>query len=244
MPRETKSIWKWQAWEAEIAAGALIVGDQLSFRTSLLYRHGAPCSDREHVFGLENDDGSFQFSVVPGENSVTVVTSYLPTGEAEWERFERSTPVEWKDTQFNSRRAWIVCSVCANPVNRAFISVKALAGSLLCRRCAGVRYWTQDASLLDRLAARVDALRIQLNGEAVRGITGLPLPPRPRGMHQTTYLRLTYEIVILEGDLSDELRKRAYEVIEEHSAELGIALGKIQRWRAMSGPHSPLGAYE
>lgn len=176
-----------------------------SLLVSELYYKGAPRRDVIVKRDASTEAGAFTFSLLAGEDAVSNTVCFRPCFEDEWERFERVASVEWTGCEFGSRRAWIVCSRCAGRAARAFISCAALAGELLCHRCAGFRYPSQNRAPWERLSTRIDKIRSELGGLPTRGQPDVPLPQRPRGMHQTTYFRRIQELKLLEAELEDLL---------------------------------------
>ena len=76
---------------------------------------------------------------------------------------------------------------------------------LLCRSCAGLTYVSQRQPPYTRKFARLEAARKRLGADV-----GLryPPPPKPKGMHWSTYERLRRELVEAESDYYDEVALR------------------------------------
>jgi hypothetical protein len=194
---------------------APIQGEPVSLQVSSLYERGVPLSDREHVFRTTTDDGHFIFTVIPGEHSVTVVTGWhdLGTSRYDSERSERSTRLIWVTWGYG-RRPYVLCW-CGGRVSRAFITTNRPAhGMLVCHRCAGARYSSQDSFPEARLEERSNGLRVRLrsNSEAYD-----PIPSKPSRMHWRTYHRIKAELVAVEEELA---RRREVEL-----ESLDIAFG-------------------
>jgi hypothetical protein len=190
---------------------AKTVHDAPSILVSALYVKGAPRDSVMVEDELVTADGTLRVLVVPGENEVTAVAIW-PRGSRQPGRVEHSAKVEWQDWRFNSRRPWVLCSWCGRRCARIFLSRTALAGSLVCRRCAGVRYKSQDYNQRERLLARRDELLKQLGaGPAELGLMRVPVPRRPSGMHYRRYDALVSELEeiqqVLHALLGEVLRQ-------------------------------------
>jgi hypothetical protein len=196
-------------------------------RVSSLYRQGVPQDHVEHTLTQRTKAGEFRFSLIPGEDSIFVNTWWRPPDADDWKRLERRTKVEWVDWSFGSRRPFVVCPGCERRVSRAFITTAVLAGTLICHRCAGVRYRSQDAPLAPRLAERADSIRVRLGGSSVHGRTGEPAPAKPPRMHWRTYDRLTTELLELEVLLKELERVRMLNTLGEAYASRQWALERF-----------------
>jgi hypothetical protein len=179
---------------------ASVRGAHVSLRVSSLYEFGEPLNDREHVFETTTDDGHFVFTVIPGDESIMVVTGWRDHGAPrnEGERTERRTRLIWEPWGYGAR-PFVICW-CGKRVSRAFITTNRPAeGMLVCHRCAGARYVSQDSFPEARLEVRSQGLRARL-----RSNTGPyePIPEKPPRMHWRTYNRLKDELVIVEDELA------------------------------------------
>lgn len=95
----------------------------------------------------------------------------------------------WSDTQFGGRRPWFCCPRCGRRSAILFISA-----TVACRKCLGIRHRSQNERASDRAIRRIDFLRDKLRWEP-GFLNGSQW--RPKGMHWSTYARLTGEYEIL-----------------------------------------------
>ena len=128
--------------------------------------------------------------------------------------------VSWTPLNFGGERPWLHCANvgCQRRCRRLFLDDPYF----VCRQCANVRYPSQlgeNARRAQRLE-RAKRLRVSIGGEPV---LGAPFPPRPKGMHRTTFLRIFGEILQIERAESARVEKVA------RDAEHG--LGRLRdRW--------------
>jgi hypothetical protein len=128
---------------------AELVHEHPSILVSELYEKGAPRAvvmERQ----LLTPDGPLKVMITPGEDAVTSVAVW-PRGQQRPQRVARRAKVEWQPWRFGSRRPWVHCEWCGRRCSRLFLALQVLAGSLLCHKCAGVRYRSQDLSRRERL---------------------------------------------------------------------------------------------
>jgi hypothetical protein len=221
---------------------ASVIGDFTSFWVADMYRRGAPQAEDRMILSARGPDGAlFRFAAVPEPDLIRLEATFIEPFSSRWDRFEPAhVDVEWVDWSFNSRRPYALCEGCSRRMSRAFIVVRGLHAYVYCRNCAGARYCSQDAPIIDYLCARIDAARIRLGGVPTFGKVGTPLPPRPKGMWSRTYQRLTTEIVVLEGMLSEEYDQNARALATKAMALAANAEAKIARWSAIAGPYPPV----
>jgi hypothetical protein len=187
---------------------ASVRGEPVSLRVSSLYELGVPLNEREHVVKTTTDEGHFVFTVIPGDESITVVSEWRELGASRYdaeisERSTRLTLVPWG----YGHRPYVLCW-CGSRVSRAFITTNRPAhGMLVCHRCAGARYESQDSFPQARLEERSDGLRLRLRSNS--GAYG-PIPKKPPRMHWRTYNGLRDELVAVEEELA-----RLYEAEKE-----------------------------
>lgn len=209
---------------------APVRGEPISLQVSSLYERGAPRDDQEHVFATTTDDGHFEFNVIPEHETIKVVTGWRELGASihEAERSERRTRLVWVPWGYGKRpyvRCW-----CGARVSRAFITTNPPAqGMLVCHRCAGARYESQDSFPQARLEERSDGLRVRL-----RSNSGAydPIPEKPPRMHWRTYDRLKEELVAVEHDLAQLLRAEQDAVdkaFAEHHPDYDTALNILRQ---------------
>jgi hypothetical protein len=110
-------------------------------------------------------------------------------GATEWKSIEQRVPITWTVCHFGGQRPWFICSVYSGGRycgRRA--AVLFAAGELFaCRRCYGLAYASQQEAPRDRSLSRAQKIRMQLGGSPS---LLEPFPPKPRGMHTQTYMRL------------------------------------------------------
>lgn len=191
-------------------AGALVVGDPPEVKVSSLYRRGEPRGQFviEHVCNM----GAFKFTVAPEENGVKIATAWRPPYSIGEEKHLYVSDVEWVPWHFDSRRPYIDCCRCLGRVTRAFLTTDEPFGRLYCRRCARVRYRSQDhLSHVDRLIQRRDAIRARL-GAPSGGALEPRVPDKPRGMHRKTYDRHIADLYAVQVELAQAIE----EATEEH----------------------------
>lgn len=93
---------------------------------------------------------------------------------------------------YGGMRLWFVCPGCRRRC--------AILYPLYCRKCCHGRYRSELSSPLDRLLQKACRLCERLGEMEWRGL-GHPLPPRPRGMHQTTYEGIVEQL----GEIEDQV---------------------------------------
>lgn len=151
---------------------------------------------------LVNDPG-------PLTDAITLVYR-ARRGGGSWEDVEQRIGLAWTPCTYGGHRPWLVCPAC---LRRMAILYSGPSG-FYCRKCLGLVYQSQRESGGDRALTRAQAIRRRLGGSANMLE---PFPPKPRGMHWRTYLRL----------------RRAARAAE---ARYDMAFwGKMQRWGAMLG---------
>jgi hypothetical protein len=104
------------------------------------------------------------------------------------EAFDVNTRVslDWTQCHYGGRRPWFRCPRCGRRAGKLYL----IGGYFRCRVCGNLAYTCQRENPADRAIRRGDRIRIRLGGNP--GIAN-PFPPRPKGMHYTTYYRLWQE---------------------------------------------------
>jgi hypothetical protein len=115
---------------------------------------------------------------------VRLVYRCRPSG-GEWQDVNERIDLVETTTRFGGRRQWFGCPSCGRRCRILY------GGSYFrCRKCHGLKYETQYEPPFARAATRALKIRERLGGDG--GIDD-PFPPKPKGMHQSTYDRLQAE---------------------------------------------------
>lgn len=77
-----------------------------------------------------------------------------------------------------------------------------------CRRCYRLPYQSQRLRTCFRLQAKARKVEALLSGESLDDCTGLDIPPKPKGMHTTTYERLILAIERANDSLDSDMFHR------------------------------------
>jgi len=121
----------------------------------------------------------------------TVVLSNSVVAESEDQGpLEQRVHLEWTQCRFGGRRPWLLCPgrrTAQEPCGRRVTRLYETARSFVCRRCNSLPYRSQWEDADTRLLTRAQRVRVRLGGAP---FIGRPFPPRPKGMHRTTYFRL------------------------------------------------------
>ena len=116
-----------------------------------------------------------------------VVLSYSARERGgEWEKLTYPVRLDRTPCNYGGSRAWFVC-----PARGCGKRVATLFGGRIfaCRQCYGLAYASQRESRSDRASERAMAILKRLRCDNFYTIFDSD-PPRPKGMHYRTYLRL------------------------------------------------------
>ena len=120
----------------------------------------------------------------PGAEAEHLVLDYrCRVGVGEWEDVRQTVWLEWTACHYGGRRPWFCCPSCGRRVALLYGAGVYFA----CRRCYRLVYESQRERPMDTHRRRAQRIRARLGGEPV---VDTPFPPKPRGMHWRTYLRL------------------------------------------------------
>ncbi len=133
-----------------------------------------------------------------GKQRSSIMLNVLPdvielsyTITATGEKIKYSVPVNYTTCNYGGERPWFLCPHCGRRVSKLYLSNKYF----WCRHCWGLTYESQGENKADRLLRKVQKKRAKLGGSTA---TVDPIPEKPKGMHQQTYLRKKLEIIDLE----------------------------------------------
>lgn len=121
--------------------------------------------------------------VAAGEASLRLM--YSATARGERRQFDYAVPLSWTPCHYGGTRPWFSCPDCDRRVALLYGGAR-----FVCRHCRRLAYQVQRDAVNDRIIRRADAIRERLGWGA--GILN-PAGQKPRGMHWTTYYRLTTE---------------------------------------------------
>jgi hypothetical protein len=173
-----------------------------SILVSELFAKGAPRPTAMVERELPTAEGVLKVMLAADESYVTAVVIWPPGSKRPGHRVERRAQVEWQPWRFESRRPWILCPSCDKRCSLVFLSTTEPAGALLCRRCAGVRYRSQNYNERERLLARRDEILGKLGDRQGGGELEVHVPRRPRGMHWGRYDALVEELAEVQDRLA------------------------------------------
>lgn len=109
------------------------------------------------------------------------------------EDVEQSIRFTWSRCNFGGERIWFLCPFCSRRCAVVYTYGKYFA----CRICGNLAYQTQNESYEDRLFSKANKLRKKIGAKP--GAAN-PLPIfKPKWMHQKTWDRIRWQIMILEG---------------------------------------------
>ncbi len=116
---------------------------------------------------------------------------------------DETLDVTYTACRYGGRRAWFICSKlgCGKRVAVLYDAPKGFR----CRHCQHLGYRCQREQPYDRLLRRSRRVRAKVGG-TVSLID--PLPPKPKGMHWTTYVEVLKRENQLWGQVSDAAQRR------------------------------------
>lgn len=160
-----------------------------------LYESGAPRTGSSVMRADEGGGVYVSVEMTPLEDHVECVfTRVMESLGPKSARYE--IPISRTRPHYGGSRAWLHCSLpsCRRRVGRLFLDPPYL----VCRQCAGVVYPSQVSPQPRHVkqVERAKAIRRELGG---RGVLSDPIPPRPKGMHRTTYDRLCAELKAIQA---------------------------------------------
>lgn len=101
----------------------------------------------------------------------------------EWEDVTERVLLTSTPCTFGGQRCWFVCPHCSRRARKLFGAGKYF----LCRHCYRLAYESQREDRYGRLVRKIQNIRTRLGGSSYLAD---PFPPKPKGMHETTYKRL------------------------------------------------------
>ena len=115
------------------------------------------------------------------------------------EDVEQKIYFDWTPCYYGSERVWFRCPFCGRRCAIIYIQEKYFT----CRLCCGLTYQTCNETPRDRRFSKANKLRKRL-GAKPGAFHFLPYF-KPKGMHQTTWVKIKIEIKCLEAKSIAEL---------------------------------------
>ncbi len=139
-------------------------------------------------------DGSKSNINVRVESAWTIRLIYRTRSgsEVDWTDVDYSIQLTRTPCRFGGERTWFICP--GRGCGRRVAKLYCAGRYYVCRHCGDLAYSSQHEDAGDRALRRAQAIRKKLGGSA----NMLELfPPKPKGMHWKTYIRLQSESVRL-----------------------------------------------
>lgn len=119
-------------------------------------------------------------------------------GAEAWEDVTELVRIDWTACRYGGWRPWFHCPVETNGVHcgRRMAILYGAGKYFACRHCYRLAYSSTREDAPSRALTKAQAIRARLGGT-----TNMlaPFPPKPRGMHERTYMRLFWEAHKLEA---------------------------------------------
>ena len=134
--------------------------------------------------------GSVGFEVKDG--SFVLDYRYRRDSSEEWEEVRYPVRLSWTPCNFGGSRPWFVCPGVVNGhyCGRRVAKLYGAGKYFLCRYCYDLTYESRKDGQKNRALHKCQRIRQRLGGSANMSE---PFPPKPKGMHFDTYLKLWRE---------------------------------------------------
>jgi hypothetical protein len=121
-----------------------------------------------------------------------VIDYEIPGPNDRQEKWQNVIDFDFTLCHFGGKRTWFLCPVCRKRVAVVHKSQLRYA----CRHCCDLVYLSQSQTKEVRMMLKAKMIHFRLGGT---GDIACPFPPKPKGMHWRTYLRLhKQEIELLQ----------------------------------------------
>ena len=190
----------------------MTTADMPSILVSELVGH-AKRRRRARLFKVLDRELSVELVPYPGWHNTfaTTTTRRGPDGTV-----SRATDIRvmWTEPNYGGLRPWFLCPGCRRYCDRLYVDELELK----CRKCARLLYASQSMRPAETRIAKIIKIHERLGDPKAEFRT----PPRPSGMHRTTYTRLLDELRALEEEAFAQAADRA-------SAHMAALLEQIAR---------------
>jgi len=161
--------------------------DYHSLDVMRLQRDGLLVSSRSFGWNWNSNDEKVASIQIHTQADCVILDYRHRKGDKEWKSLYYTVMLDWTACRYGGRRAWFFCPArgCVRRVALLYIGG---SGIFACRHCYHLVHTCQRETPDDRAARRADKIRDRL--EWNRGILN-DKGFKPKGMHWSTYQRLT-----------------------------------------------------
>ncbi|MBI1254761.1 MAG: hypothetical protein GC196_10505 [Hyphomonas sp.] len=177
-----------------------------------LYRTG----NISHIYwkGSDNAPGP-SLKVIGGEDAITLAYSWK-RGQEPWQQHQERVALRHHQRHFGGCETYFLCPRCACTVKRLYgASVR-----YLCRTCHNLVHASTQERPGNRATRKNQKLRRRVGAEI--GL-GDEIGPKPKGMHQKTFERISEQIHAAESEVYDDVLmmiNRMQRTTERRSAQI------------------------
>lgn len=163
------------------------------------------------------------------EDRELAISTTIPDGKGNID----VAPLDWTDCNFGGKRVWALCPKCQRRVGRLYRPPGKIR--FLCRDCYGLIYRSsrESGNRLNELKRRIKRLSAKLGAHGTDASPFASIPPKPQGMHWSTYRPILAKLMKLKvevddatmGEIKQQLGKPPEITLEEQIARAGWFLG-------------------
>jgi len=185
-------------------AGCGTVGQYRSLDVMKLHRSGCLRPGIASACQWSYEDGTSADIRLRAEDGNLILSYRYRRNGGEWQSVEQPVPILWEPCRLGGQRPWFQCACssngryCGRKVGKLYGAGRLFA----CRHCYRLGYASQIEEDHWRLSRRANKLRQRLGGEPGSGSL---IPPKPKGMHGTTYERMFAEIIRFEAEADEAM---------------------------------------
>ncbi len=175
--------------------------------------------------GSDNAPGP-SMQVTGGEDAITLSYSWR-RGDAPWQKHEERVALRHHERHFGGSETYFLCPRCAKTVKRLY------GGGVhyLCRTCHDLVHASTQERPGNRATRKNQKLRRRLGVEIGLGDW---IGPKPKGMHQKTFEKISARIHEAEAEVYDDmlvLLNRMKRHTAKHSARLSGSRNRGDFWK-------------
>jgi hypothetical protein len=130
-------------------------------------------------------------------NAIVLSYRYRSGHGSDWQDVEQRVPLDWTECNYGGSRPWFRCDVSANGVHcgRRVAKLYGHGRLFACRHCYDLAHESQRENWGFRAVRKAQKLRECLGANIA--LDGFP-PDKPKGMHWSTYERLSAQLTEAE----------------------------------------------